>query len=69
MLAPGGRFVAVEHRTVPGATRFRTHGWTDGQAAAFVDACTAAGFAGARVEDGGAGRRGGYVAVVAATVR
>jgi ubiquinone/menaquinone biosynthesis C-methylase UbiE len=65
VLAPGGRFVAMEHRSFPGATGFRTHGWTDEQAAAFVDACTAAGFATARVEDGGRGRRGGYVAVVA----
>ena len=43
VLAPGGRFLAIERRTTPGATGLRSHGWTDAQAAAFADACRASG--------------------------
>jgi ubiquinone/menaquinone biosynthesis C-methylase UbiE len=44
VLRPGGRFLAVERRSAPGATGHASHGWTDGQAAAFADCCRAAGF-------------------------
>jgi ubiquinone/menaquinone biosynthesis C-methylase UbiE len=51
VLAPGGRFVAVEHlieRTdAPG---IESHGWTEAQAAAFADLCRAHGFDNVRVE-------------------
>jgi ubiquinone/menaquinone biosynthesis C-methylase UbiE len=51
VLAPGGRFVAIEHlieRTdAPG---IESHGWTEAQAAAFADLCRAHGFDSVRVE-------------------
>lgn len=50
VLVPGGRFVAIERRTRPGATGLASHGWTDEQATAFATALTDAGFADARVE-------------------
>lgn len=66
VLAPGGRFVAIEKEARPGATGHASHGWTDEQAAAFADACRAEGFADVRIERGE--RRGrSLVAVVAAT--
>lgn len=43
VLRPEGRFLAVERRTVPGATGLASHGWTDDQADAFADRCRAAG--------------------------
>lgn len=49
VLVPGGRFLAIERRTHAGATGLASHGWTDGQAEAFADACRAAGFADAAV--------------------
>ena len=44
MLAPGGRFLAAERRTTPGATGLASHGWTDAQADAFAALCREAGF-------------------------
>jgi ubiquinone/menaquinone biosynthesis C-methylase UbiE len=44
VLAPGGRFLAIERERVPGATGLASHGWTPEQAAAFADAARAAGF-------------------------
>ncbi len=44
VLEPGGRFLAVERRTIPGATGLASHGWTDEQAERFADACRQAGF-------------------------
>jgi len=64
VLAPGGRFVAIERKTTPGATGLASHGWIDAQAEAFGAACTAAGFVEAKVV-AGAGRRGPALAVVA----
>jgi ubiquinone/menaquinone biosynthesis C-methylase UbiE len=43
-LASGGRLLAVERQTEPGATGFASHGWTGGQAEAFAAACRTAGF-------------------------
>lgn len=56
VLAPGGRLLAIERRSRPGATGLASHGWTDRQAAAFADLCTAAGFEDIRMETRRAGR-------------
>jgi ubiquinone/menaquinone biosynthesis C-methylase UbiE len=50
VLAPSGRFVAVERRTSSGARGHASHGWTDEQADAFAVACRAHGFDDVRVE-------------------
>ncbi|MDY7100129.1 MAG: class I SAM-dependent methyltransferase [Actinomycetota bacterium] len=44
VLAPGGRFVAGERRTAPGARGLASHGWTPAQTEAFVERCRAYGF-------------------------
>jgi SAM-dependent methyltransferase len=44
VLAPGGRFLAAERRTRPGATGLASHGWTPEQAEAFAELCRGAGF-------------------------
>lgn len=44
VLEPGGRFLATERRTRPGATGFASHGWTDEQAAVFAGMCRDHGF-------------------------
>jgi ubiquinone/menaquinone biosynthesis C-methylase UbiE len=45
VLRAGGRFVAIERRTQPGATGHASHGWTDEQVDAFTHACASAGYA------------------------
>ncbi len=45
VLAPGGRFLAAERRTTPGASGLAGHGWTDAQADGFAALCRAAGLA------------------------
>lgn len=57
VLRPGGRFVAIERRTRPGASGHASHGWSDDQADAFADRCRAHGFADLRLERSPAGRR------------
>jgi ubiquinone/menaquinone biosynthesis C-methylase UbiE len=57
VLKPGGRLVAIERLTRPGATGLASHGWTPEQASAFADRCLAHGFTGARVNRHGSGRR------------
>jgi len=57
VLQPGGRLVAIERLTRPGAKGLASHGWTPGQASAFADRCLAYGFADARVNQHGSGRR------------
>ena len=57
ILRPGGRLVAIERLTRPGATGLASHGWTPEQASAFADRCLAHGFTGARVDRHGGGRR------------
>jgi ubiquinone/menaquinone biosynthesis C-methylase UbiE len=57
VLKPGGRLVAIERLTRPGATGLASHGWTPNQASAFADECLAAGFGDARVSRHGSGRR------------
>jgi len=63
VLVPGGRFVAIERRTRPGATGLAGHGWTDEQAEAFATRCRDAGFTEVQVEPRQAGKRS-LVAVI-----
>jgi len=56
VLKPGGRLVAIERLSRPGATGLASHGWTPEQASAFADRCHAHGFTDARVDQHG-GRR------------
>jgi ubiquinone/menaquinone biosynthesis C-methylase UbiE len=44
VLEPGGRFLAIERRSRPGATGLASHGWTPEQAQAFAQMCGDAGF-------------------------
>lgn len=64
ILKPGGRLVAIERLSRPGATGLASHGWTPEQASAFADRCLAHGFADARVNQH-AGRRRPKVSVSA----
>ena len=57
VLRPGGRLVAIERLSKPGATGLASHGWTPEQATAFAERCHAHGFTGARVNRHGRGRR------------
>lgn len=50
VLAPAGRFLAIERSARPGATGLASHGWTDQQAESFAARCRAAGFSDVRVE-------------------
>jgi len=50
VLASGGRLLAIERRTRPGATGLASHGWTNEQADTFADRCRAAGFSNVGVE-------------------
>src|SRR5262249_37765675 len=68
VLKPGGRLVAIERLSRPGATGLASHGWTPEQASAFKDRCLAHGFTrapanqprGARRERGGDGAPAPY---------
>ncbi|MFY9806979.1 MAG: class I SAM-dependent methyltransferase [Pseudonocardiaceae bacterium] len=57
VLAPTGRFVAIERLVRPGATGLASHGWTAQQAESFAAQCLAAGLADVRVENHTPGRR------------
>jgi ubiquinone/menaquinone biosynthesis C-methylase UbiE len=57
VLAPGGRFLAIERSTTPGATGLASHGWTDQQADAFAERCRETGFTDLRVSTHDSGRR------------
>lgn len=57
VLQPGGRFVAIERLSPPGARGHASHGWTEQQAAAFAAACTEHAFTQVRVELHQRGRR------------
>jgi ubiquinone/menaquinone biosynthesis C-methylase UbiE len=57
VLAPGGRFLAIERRVRPGATGLASHGWTDQQADSFAAQCRAISFKDVSVERHTAGRR------------
>jgi ubiquinone/menaquinone biosynthesis C-methylase UbiE len=51
VLRLGGRFLAGERHTHPGAQGLHSHGWTPEQAEAFAEACRAHGFIDVRVEE------------------
>jgi ubiquinone/menaquinone biosynthesis C-methylase UbiE len=57
VLRPGGRLVAIERLSRPGATGLASHGWTPEQASAFADRCRAHGFTDATVNRHGDARR------------
>jgi ubiquinone/menaquinone biosynthesis C-methylase UbiE len=57
VLLPGGRLVAIERRTQPGARGHASHGWTDEQVVAFADHCLEHGFISAQVDRHDSGRR------------
>jgi ubiquinone/menaquinone biosynthesis C-methylase UbiE len=57
VLRPGGRLVAIERLSRPGAKGLASHGWTREQATAFADRCLAHGFTDANVNEHGSGRR------------
>ena len=57
VLKPGGRLVAIERLTQPGATGLASHGWTADQASAFADRCRAHGFTDSKTDRHGGGRR------------
>jgi SAM-dependent methyltransferase len=57
ILAPGGRFFAIERRVRPGATGLASHGWTDVQAASFAACCQTAGFDEVDIDIVNSGRR------------
>ncbi len=50
VLAPSGRFLAVERCVRSGATGLASHGWTEEQAESFAAQCRAAGLDAVRVE-------------------
>src|SRR5215469_14192041 len=57
VLKTGGRLVAIERLSRPGATGLASHGWTPDHASEFADRCRAHGFTDARVNRHGSGRR------------
>jgi ubiquinone/menaquinone biosynthesis C-methylase UbiE len=57
VLAPGGRLLVIERRTRPGAKGLASHGWTDDQAARFVEQCRAARFLDVRIATPGRVRK------------
>lgn len=56
VLTSGGRLLAVERRTVAGATGTASHGWIPDQADAFADRCRAAGFTDVTAREDEAGK-------------
>lgn len=65
VLAPGGRLLAMERRTKPGATGLASHGWTRPQADAFATRCAAAGLTDVQVATRTPGRWGAHLLVLA----
>jgi ubiquinone/menaquinone biosynthesis C-methylase UbiE len=57
VLRSGGRLVAIERQTLPGARGHASHGWTDAQAHAFADRCREHGLTDVQVERNTSGRR------------
>jgi ubiquinone/menaquinone biosynthesis C-methylase UbiE len=57
VLKPGGRLVAIERLSRPGAKGLASHGWTAEQATAFADRCLAHGFTNTEVNQHRSGRR------------
>jgi ubiquinone/menaquinone biosynthesis C-methylase UbiE len=67
VLSPGGRLVAIERETKPGARGRASHGWSPQQAADFMERCIEHEFTDARVERVTSGRRS-TVSVVASVL-
>jgi SAM-dependent methyltransferase len=65
VLRPGGRFLAVERRVLPGAKSNASHGWVDEQAATFADACVVAGFGSPEIGHHRSGRQRAVISVLA----
>ena len=57
LLESGGRLLAVERQTQPGATGLASHGWTQQQAESFAAQCRTSGFTEVTVGQHGPGRR------------
>jgi ubiquinone/menaquinone biosynthesis C-methylase UbiE len=66
VLKPGGRLVAIERLSRPGATGLASHGWTPGQASEFADRCRAHGFTEASISRHGTGRKTKVIVAAAA---
>jgi ubiquinone/menaquinone biosynthesis C-methylase UbiE len=64
VLAPGGRFVAIERHVVDDAHGLASHGWTRAQADTFAARCDALGLS-ATVAEHTDGNRGAALSVVA----
>jgi len=65
VLRPGGRLVAIERNSTPGASGLASHGWTDDQAEAFAELCRSLGLTDVRVEHPKPRRSRKVVAVLA----
>ncbi|KUI04002.1 class I SAM-dependent methyltransferase [Mycobacterium sp. IS-3022] len=61
LLVPGGRLLAVERQSPPGATGIASHGWTRQQVDSFVAQCRSAGFGDIEAETRKVGRRDVWV--------
>lgn len=57
VLSPGGRLLAVERQSPPGATGTASHGWTLDQAEAFAALCRSVGMVDVDIANCHAGRR------------
>lgn len=57
VLEPGGKFIALERRSEPGATGNASHGWTPQQAETFAAMLTARGYTDAAVTNHDLGKR------------
>jgi ubiquinone/menaquinone biosynthesis C-methylase UbiE len=68
VLAPGGRFVAIERHVAEGAHGLASHGWTRAQADAFATCCEAFGLV-TTVAEHADGNRGAALSVVALAPR
>jgi ubiquinone/menaquinone biosynthesis C-methylase UbiE len=66
VLRRGGRLVAIERRTQPGAHGHASHGWTDARAESFADRCRNHGFVDVRVERNTRGRRSTWSVIATA---
>ena len=67
VLAPGGRLLAIERQSPPGATGVASHGWTREQADSFAAHCRSAGFEKAEVAARSIGRRDVWVVLARRT--
>ena len=67
LLAPGGRLIAIERQSPPGATGVASHGWTRRQADSFAAHCRSAGFRDAEVAARSVGRREVWVVLARRT--